>query len=214
MGNLRMFKHLLLVLLIVALVTCQRDRGGKAKKKMKEAGRDAAVETAKNKAKKVDKEAAREKARENSAKFKDIFAGKNLSKKKLKMKTDHLPTGIHLPTGQKAAPKACTDAAFGESPGMERIRRNSKDKFYVCSFVNFQFRVGEDKRTPAYTAETVDMRFELFKECVDEVNKQNRKYEAGTATSTAGINFFCDMTEEEKEPFFNGLVQPEDGMLG
>ena len=41
---------------------------------------------------------------------------------------------------------------------MDRIRRNAKDKFYACAFINFQYGVGEDKVSPPYTAETVDMR--------------------------------------------------------
>ena len=42
---------------------------------------------------------------------------------------------------------------------MDRIRRGAKDKFYACAFINFQYGVGEDKVSPPYTAETVDMRW-------------------------------------------------------
>ena len=59
----------------------------------------------------------------------------------------------------KGVPEACIDAEFGESPAMEKIRRGGKDKFYVCAFVNFQHGVGEDKVSPPYTEETVDMRW-------------------------------------------------------
>ena len=90
-----MLKNVCLLLLVVALVTCQR--GGKAKNKAKNMDREGARERVEN----VDREAVADKAAGKKNKFKDMFGdGKNLSKKKLlKMTSDHLPTGIHLPTG-------------------------------------------------------------------------------------------------------------------
>ena len=58
-------------------------------------------EGARERVENVDREAVADKAAGKKNKFKDMFGdGKNLSKKKLlKMTSDHLPTGIHLPTG-------------------------------------------------------------------------------------------------------------------
>ena len=90
-----MLKNVCLLFLVVALVTCQR--GGKAKNKAKNMDREGARDRVEN----VDREAVAEKAAGKKNKFKDMFGdGKNLSKKKLlKMTSEHLPTGIHLPTG-------------------------------------------------------------------------------------------------------------------
>jgi len=192
-----------------AMEVDREEAADRARERAKNVDKDKARDRAEN----VDREAVKEKAKGKGGKFRDSFSGKgkNLGKNKLlKMTSDHLPTGIHLPTGQKGVPKRCVDTPLGESPGMSRIRKEAKDKFYVCAFVNFQAGVGGDKETPPYTAETVDMRFELFKKCVDMVNRQNRRFKAGLETSMAGINFFCDMTKEERRPFSNGIVMNMD----
>jgi len=192
-----MFKQTLILILLVGLVSCARSAKDRAKAAAKNKAKDAALDKARDRAGDLDIEAVKAKAK--GGRFKDLVGGKNLSKAKL------LKMGIHLPSGQKASPKACTTAPFGESPGMSKIRRNGKNKFYVCAWVNFQHHVGEDKATPEYNSDTVDMRFDLFKSCVDEVNRLNKQKDS---TSTAGINFFCDMTEEEKRPYFNGIIMP------
>lgn len=83
-----MFKHILILILVVALVTAKRGKGvkDKAKKVDKDAARDRADS--------VDKSAVKNKAKGKKGKFKDQMGGKNLSKKKL------LEHGIVLPEGE------------------------------------------------------------------------------------------------------------------
>merc|ERR1719318_684804 len=79
------------------------------------------------------------------------------------------------------------------------IKKGSKGKFYLCAFVNYQHRIDSaDKVSDPYTQDNVDDRFDYFKECVDQVNELNSNKKD---TATYGINFFCDLNEEEKGTF-------------
>ena len=83
------------------------------------------------------------------------------------------------------------------------------DMAYACAFVSFQ--AASISTVPAYTDEDIDERFELFAACAREVNEINSQ----NLTWTAAVNFFCDMTEEEKYPYLNGVrLPPEDEIPG
>ncbi|KAK9887531.1 hypothetical protein WA026_023253 [Henosepilachna vigintioctopunctata] len=65
-----------------------------------------------------------------------------------------------------------------------------------------------------YGAEEEPRRKELFRQTLESVEAHNAKYRQGLVTYEQGINFFADMTPEEKSKYSNGLLPQKGGLAG
>lgn len=87
----------------------------------------------------------------------------------------------------------------------------SSEADYLCAFIAFQ--ANKDASTQYYSkyADKLEAtwRFENFKKCVEFVNGINAK----DLSWRAEVNYFCDMTEEEKASR-RGLVFPDEAGSG
>jgi len=69
---------------------------------------------------------------------------------------------------------------------------------YLCAFIAFQVNKVEGEGIPNYADEAeATKRYPFFKKCVDDV----KGYNAETDLTQFEVNFFCDMSEEEKKPY-------------
>jgi len=117
---------------------------------------------------------------------------------------------ITLPLGAEPVSSACLQSSvYQDEDELLTILPGSEDSAYYCAFTAFQ--ANKDKSTEVYSSqEEAALRFGYFKASVDKVNIHN----AGDHSWTQGINFFADMSEEEKSPYFNGIRRPGGFGLG
>jgi hypothetical protein len=104
----------------------------------------------------------------------------------------------------------CTTAEVYNSE--EVLAQIDEEKEYLCAFIAFQINKVQGEGIPNYSNEAeATKRYPLFKKCVDYVNKLNSE----TTKTEFGVNFFCDMTTDEKKPFNGGdYSQNGEGLLG
>ena len=104
----------------------------------------------------------------------------------------------------------CVDKAVYDSE--EVVAEIDEESEYLCAFVAFQINKEDDVGIATYADEAeATRRYPLFKECVDYVKGLNEESEM----TEFGVNFFCDMTEEEKRPYSSagqGGDYNEDGL--
>ena len=105
--------------------------------------------------------------------------------------------GIWVPSNTCSAKRSCI-VGTGSVSDVEVLGalagESGSDEDYACAFIAFQSS-GIKSCNYEYTRDTVDRRFQLFKDCVDEVNAINTN---PGSEHTAGINYFCDMEPEER----------------
>ena len=90
----------------------------------------------------------------------------------------------------------CVDPAVYDSE--EVLAEIDEESEYLCAFIAFQVNKVEGEGLPYYADEAeATRRYPFFKKCVDDVNGWN----AETDQTQFEVNFFCDMSEEEKKPY-------------
>jgi Cathepsin propeptide inhibitor domain (I29) len=73
---------------------------------------------------------------------------------------------------------------------------------YPVNFKNYNFsKCLQIKHKRNYNAEQDKVRFEIFKETVAFVEQQNAKYARGEIEWMSEINFFADLTKEERNMY-------------
>ena len=73
-----------------------------------------------------------------------------------------------------------------------------EEREYLCAFIAFQINKVDGEGIPRYSDKAeATKRYPLFKKCVDYVKGLNEE----TDDTEFGVNFFCDMTTEEKDPY-------------
>jgi len=93
----------------------------------------------------------------------------------------------------------CVDPVLYDSE--EVLEEMDEEEEYLCAFVAFQINKVDGEGLPHYANEAeATKRYPLFKECVDYVKGLNTE----TDMTEFGVNFFCDMTTEEKRPYSSG----------
>jgi len=80
----------------------------------------------------------------------------------------------------------------------EVLAEIDEESEYLCAFIAFQVNKVEGEGLPYYADEAeATKRYPFFKKCVDDV----KGYNAETDETQFEVNFFCDMSEEEKKPY-------------
>lgn len=78
------------------------------------------------------------------------------------------------------------------------IAQIDEEQEYLCAFVAFQINKVDGEGIPRYSDQAeATKRYPLFKKCVDYVKELNEEADE----TEFGVNFFCDMTTEEKDPY-------------
>jgi len=114
---------------------------------------------------------------------------------KFKMPESTVTDGV---TADSLTLAECVDSNLYDTE--EAVAEIDEEEEYLCAFVNFQIHKEENIGIPYYSdVAEATKRYPLFKKCVDYVKGLNK----GTDNTEFGINFFCDMTSEEKNPFAN-----------